>query len=92
MASFLDSLLRGGKRNSSLPVGHAARQKRLVYEGRLSKTSGGLTKKDLIKNKRGQIVSKWKSEISKERMSKLKKQGKWAPPINSAAWKAKYGK
>ena len=33
-----------------------------VWKGELKKTSGGLTKKDLIKNKRGKIVSKKKSE------------------------------
>ena len=32
-----------------------------VWKGELKKTSGGLTKKDLIKNKRGKIVSKKKS-------------------------------
>ena len=32
-----------------------------VWKGELKKTSGGLTKKDLVKNKRGKIVSKKKS-------------------------------
>ena len=36
-----------------------------VWRGELKKTSGGLTKKDLIKNKRGKIVSKRKSSQSK---------------------------
>ena len=36
-----------------------------VFLGELKKTSGGLTKKDLIKNKRGKIVSKRKSSQSK---------------------------
>ena len=33
-----------------------------MWRGELKKTAGGLTKKDLIKNKRGRIVSKKKSE------------------------------
>ena len=32
-----------------------------VFRGELKKTSGGLTKGDLIKNKRGKIVSRRKS-------------------------------
>ena len=37
-----------------------------VWKGELKKTSGGLTKGDLIKNKRGKIVSKKKSEAAKK--------------------------
>jgi hypothetical protein len=37
-----------------------------VWKGELEKTSGGLRKKDLIKNKRGKIVSKSKSEAAKK--------------------------
>ena len=37
-----------------------------VWKGELKKTSGGLTKADLIKNKRGKIVSKKKSEAAKK--------------------------
>lgn len=36
--------------------------KKDVYEGRAKHTSGGLTKKDLVKNKRGRVVSKAKHE------------------------------
>merc|ERR1711904_259738 len=35
-------------------------QKRYAFKGKLSKTSTGLTKADLVKNKRGKIVSKKK--------------------------------
>ena len=31
--------------------------KRLVWAGKLAKTAGGLSKADLVKNKRGKIVS-----------------------------------
>ena len=37
-------------------------QRLAVWKGERSKTSGGLTKKDLVKNKRGKIVSKRKSD------------------------------
>jgi len=36
-------------------------QRIAVWKGERAKTSGGLTKKDLVKNKRGKIVSKRKS-------------------------------
>ena len=36
-------------------------QRMRVWKGDLKKTSGGLTKKDLVKNKRGKIVSRKKS-------------------------------
>ena len=36
-------------------------QRMRVFKGELKKTSGGLTKKDLVKNKRGKIVSRKKS-------------------------------
>ena len=36
-----------------------------VWHGTLKKTSGGLTKKDLMKNKRGKIVSKKRHNLAK---------------------------
>jgi hypothetical protein len=41
----------------------------LVWKGTLKKTSGGLTKKDLKKNKQGKIVSKKASAVSKKRFN-----------------------
>ena len=38
-----------------------------VWNEKLKKTSGGLTKKDLMKNKRGKIVSRKKSEGNKDK-------------------------
>ena len=38
-----------------------------VWHGTLKKTPGGLTKKDLMKNKRGKIVSKKKHNLAKRR-------------------------
>ena len=45
-----------------------------VWKGELLKTSGGLTIKDLMKNKRGKIVSKRKSQAAKENANNL---GDW---------------
>ena len=41
--------------------GPTSKQRTQVWHGLLAKTTGGLTKKDLIKNKRGKIVSRKKS-------------------------------
>ena len=45
-----------------------------VWKGELLKTSGGLTLKDLMKNKRGKIVSKRKSKSAKDNANNL---GDW---------------
>ena len=45
-----------------------------VFHGNAKHTSGGLTKKDLIKNKHGRIVSKKKHTLEKKTM-RLKKLG-----------------
>ncbi len=45
-----------------------------VFHGTAKKTSGGLTKNDLIMNKRGRIVSKKKSERAKKE-KRLEKAG-----------------
>ena len=45
-----------------------------VYHGTAKKTSGGLEKKDLLKNKHGRIVSKKKHATAK-RENRLKKYG-----------------
>ena len=46
-----------------------------VWRGELKKTSGGLTKDMLIKNKRGKIVSKKKSQAAKQ--NKDNNLGQW---------------
>jgi len=46
-----------------------------VWKGELKKTSGGLRKQDLTKNKRGKIVSKRKSESAKK--NKANNLGQW---------------
>ena len=44
------------------------RAKSLVWKGKLKKTPSGLTKKDLVKNKYGKIVSRKKHSLGKRMM------------------------
>jgi hypothetical protein len=46
-----------------------------VWHGTAKKTSGGLTKKDLMKNKHGRIISRKKHSIGKKSIKHLKKLG-----------------
>ena len=46
-----------------------------VWHGTAAHTSGGLTKKDLMKTKRGRIVSKKKHSIGMRRIKTLRKLG-----------------
>ena len=48
--------------------------RRMVHSGTAEHTSGGLTKKDLVKNKWGRIVSRSKHESAKKEQ-RLKKYG-----------------
>lgn len=45
-----------------------------VFHGTAKKTTGGLTKKDLVKNKHGRIVSRKKQAMEKK-MKRLEKAG-----------------
>ena len=40
--------------------------KRWVWQGKIKKTPSGLTKKDLVKNKHGKIVSRKKHSLGKK--------------------------
>lgn len=46
-----------------------------VYHGTAKHTSGGLTKKDLMKTKKGRIVSKRKHALGKKALKNLVKAG-----------------
>jgi hypothetical protein len=48
-----------------------------VFHGNAKKTTGGLTKKDLLKNKHGEIVSR-KKHITAKREKRLEKHGYFA--------------
>ena len=51
------------KSKSKLTPGRA---KALVWKGKLKKTPSGLTKKDLVKNKYGKIVSRKKHSLGRK--------------------------
>ena len=59
-----------GQEGGKLTVG----SRRQVYSGTAEHTSGGLTKKDLIKNKWGRIVSRSK-HLTAKKEQRLKKYG-----------------
>jgi hypothetical protein len=46
-----------------------------VFHGTAKHTSGGLTRKDLVKTKRGRIVSKRKQAAGKKAIQRLRKAG-----------------
>jgi len=46
-----------------------------VYHGTAKHTSGGLTRKDLMKTKKGRIVSRRKHAAGKKALSRLRKAG-----------------
>jgi hypothetical protein len=48
-----------------------------VFHGTAKKTTGGLTKKDLMKNKHGEIVSR-KKHLTAKREKRLEKHGYFA--------------
>jgi hypothetical protein len=49
--------------------------KAMVYHGTAKHTSGGLEKKDLVKNKHGRIVSRRKMEAGKKALKFLTRKG-----------------
>lgn len=53
----------------------ATGSKSQVWHGTAKHTSGGLTKKDLMKTKKGRIVSKRKHAAGKKALAQLKKAG-----------------
>ena len=57
------------------------KDKELVWNGEKKKTSSGLTKKDLMKNKDGKIVSKKQHKRGQELYKMMKKEGRLAEPF-----------
>merc|ERR1712031_18516 len=65
-----------GKKAMKSQVAKGKRAKSSVWRGTKAKTSGGLTKDKLMKNKRGKVVSKAASAAAKKRCSHLLAWGK----------------
>ena len=55
---------RSFKRKSSKKM-RPSTYKRWVWQGKIKKTPSGLTKKDLVKNRHGKIVSRKKHSLGK---------------------------
>lgn len=80
-----NSNMMGGKRrtrknrnNANMMEGGAkvtVGSKAQVYHGTAKHTSGGLTKKDLMKTKKGRIVSRRKHAAGKKALKNLRKAG-----------------
>lgn len=69
---------RRNRRNNNVQMGGktpAVGTKAQVYHGTAKHTSGGLTKKDLVKTKRGRIVSRRKQAAGKKALKNLRKAG-----------------
>merc|ERR1719436_2050742 len=63
-------------------IAKGSRAKSSVFSGRKQKTSGGLSKEGLIKNKRGRVVSKKQSAQAKKAFAKTVKP--WADACKAA--------
>jgi hypothetical protein len=68
------------RKNSASMAGGAKKMpavgtKAQVYHGTAKHTSGGLTRKDLMKTKKGRIVSKKKHAAGKKALKRLTKAG-----------------
>ena len=63
-----------------------------VWSGEKKKTASGLTKKDLMKNKDGKIISKKQYKRGKELYKMMKKEGKLAEPFKSKSKSKKRSK
>merc|ERR1712164_101829 len=68
------------KKVSKIAQGRYA--KAVVLRGNKEKTSGGLTKSDLTRNKAGKIVSKKKSALAKKRFASS--VGPWMQAVKKA--------
>lgn len=68
---------RNTRRNNAMEGGakKAVGTKAEVFHGTARHTSGGLTKKDLVKTKRGRIVSRRKQAAGKKAIQRLRKLG-----------------
>ena len=56
-------------------------EKMMVWNGEKKKTSSGLTKKDLMKNKHGKVVSKKQYKKGQQLYKMMKKEGRLAEPF-----------
>merc|ERR1711918_57388 len=62
--------MKAMKKKTISKIAKGKYRKAVVFRGLKEKTSGGMTKSDLIKNSAGRIVSKKKSFAAKKRFAK----------------------
>merc|ERR1712066_877128 len=77
------SMKRIMKTKKTSKIAKGARAKSSVFSGRKAKTSGGLTKADLAKNREGKIVSRKRSAQAKRNYSNSGAK-KWANAVKAA--------
>ena len=68
-------VMKGGKGTRKANKMPAVGTKAMVFHGTAKHTSGGLTKKDLMKTKKGRIVSRKKHALGKKSLKNLIKAG-----------------
>ncbi len=76
--SGITNAMKGGRKTRKVGRGGkmpAVGTKAQVFHGTARHTSGGLTRKDLIKNKHGRIVSRRKMALGKKALKHLVKAG-----------------
>merc|ERR550514_1441558 len=74
--------MKAMKKKTVSKIGRGRYAKAMVLRGTKAKTIGGLTSKDLFKNKRGRIVSKKASAAAKKRYASG--VGKWIAAVTRA--------
>ncbi len=67
--------MAGGRKTRKASKTPAVGTKAQVFHGTAKHTSGGLTRKDLVKNKHGRIVSRRKMALGKKALKHLVKAG-----------------
>jgi len=67
--------MMGGRKTRKAGKTPAVGTKAQVFHGTAKHTSGGLTRKDLVKNKHGRIVSRRKMALGKKALKHLVKAG-----------------
>merc|ERR1712205_268656 len=82
MGAFMKAVMKSMKKSKS-GVARGRGAKARVYGGSKNKTSGGLTKSDLKKNKLGRVVSKAKSESAKKNWAKSPLKA-WSEAVKAA--------
>ena len=82
MKAMKAAAMKAKKKKKVSKVATSPRAKLVVFNGTKEKTVGGLTAGDLIKNKRGKIVSKKMSTVSKKRFASG--IGKWTKAVTKA--------